>query len=171
MENLDYINTTKEELEAELGIEIESAYDLTERLKEMNADEADNGAESVFRLHLKSGKWLFFENINDAVSIEDSGSWNQYFAQWDDGEDASLERFCLGNEISYDEADEDYEGEVKIFIKYNQIDPIYCKDGWQRDDWGDEIRYDLYADATIDHNDRYASNGCFDPTAYIICKA
>lgn len=171
---LDYINTTREEIEAELGVEIENSYDLTDYLRDNESvTELDNGAESVFRLQLKSGKWLFFENVNDAVSVEDTGSLNAYFAQWDEGEDFALERFCAGDEIIYDEADEDYDGEVRIFVKYNQIDPIYRKDGWQRDDNGDVIIYDSYADAdaTIDHNDRYVSNGCIDPTTYIICEA
>lgn len=171
---LNYINTTREEIEAELGLEIENSYDLTDYLRECGSvTELDNGAESVFRLQLKSGKWLFFENINAGVSVEDTGSFNAYFAQWDEGEDSALERFCAGDEISYDEADEDYEGEVRIFIKYNQIDPAYRKDGWQRDQDGGVIIYDSYADAdaTIDHDDRHVSNGYIDPTAYIICKA
>lgn len=173
METLNYINIDKEELENEIGTEIKSADDLVDYMRKNDADEVDNGAESVFRLELKSGKYLFFETVNDVVSIEPSESWNGYFAQWDEGEDKALERFCLGKEISYEVAEPDYDGEVRIYIKYNEIDPIYCRDGWERDDWGDEIRYESYADAyaTIDHNDRYVQNGCFDPAAYIICKA
>ena len=161
------------ELENEIGTEIKSADDLVDYMRKNDADEVDNGAESVFRLELKSGKCLFFETVNDVVSIEPSESWNGYFAQWDEGEDKALERFCLGKEISYEVAEPDYDGEVRIYIKYNEIDPIYCRDGWERDDWGNEIRYESYADAyaTIDHNDRYVQNGCFDPAAYIICKA
>ena len=130
METLNYINIDKEELENEIGTEIKSADDLVDYMRKNDADEVDNGAESVFRLELKSGKCLFFETVNDVVSIEPSESWNGYFAQWDEGEDKALERFCLGKEISYEVAEPDYDGEVRIYIKYNEIDPIYCRDGW-----------------------------------------
>jgi hypothetical protein len=135
-------------------------------------EEVENGAESCHRFKLSEDKWVFIDNYG-FLSIEPSDSWYSYFFRWEDDTDISLMRFCLGNLIRYEEVDEDYEGEVRVFVKHNKMSG-YNEDGWVVDDWGNIKIFDSLAEAKAEYKDdgvRETMHNQFDPTHYIFCKA
>lgn len=154
--------------------EIDCYDDLVHEVETFESySESENGAETVWKVEI-DGIWLFGENINNEITIQNNGSWHEYFSGWDDDVDTCLERFCMGDLIEYEEVEEDYVGEVSVYRHENEINPIYNSDGWERDDDGIVKKYSSYDEAYEEYyseHDNFVQNGHYDPINYTICKA
>ena len=166
-------------------------YDLTEAMKDENAafseyESVSDGGSNMNKARIDgTDEWVFVDNY-DMVSIESSGSWREYISGWADDLDMSLLQFGLSHLIDYEEAEEDYEGECRIFVKYHYYEGHHNapKDFWLTNETlTDEIiTFPSYSEAKefVDEQERSdlepygvpcLHHGQAATDEYIICKS
>ena len=138
--------------------------------------ELDNGNEWCAKAKIPdSDKWLFIDN-HGYISEEKSGNWKTYFSTWDRDTDDSLEEFGLTELIDYEEVDDDYEGQVRVFRKthYSEWTCNAPKSGWERDEYDYSIKiFDSLEEAKNAYPEEtgiyHLAHGELAPEEYIFC--